>query len=428
MSGHRFTWQTGQVPAPASLSRRGLVGALLVTLFVAGCAAGDAGHSPTWVPQPDFQGNNEPQPQVPNPGNEFPAPNPSAPGTGVPLPTPSQPSGSASPGAPTPAPSSPATDPAVVATKLNQPTGIVVLPDGTALVGERTTGRILRVQPRPGQPVQLVQTLAGVDGSGDGGLLDLALSPTFSEDGLVYAYLTTATDNRVLHFALSSAPSSVITGIPKGRTGNVGRIAFDATGALLTGTGDAGQPALAQNPASLAGKILRTSDLGKALTDNPVAGSRVFARGLRTVNGLCVDPKSGTRFALSSGTPDEVNIIKSGADYGWPTHSSHSTEPAKTLPPTAAGAGGCTAINSRLTVATSTGMSLVVAGVNQTAIIETFTSTIQRKYGRLRSVVSAADGALWLTTSNRDGQGTPIADDDRVVRILPSEAGGPNVV
>jgi glucose/arabinose dehydrogenase len=426
MSGHRFTWQTGRVPAPASLSRRRLVGALLATLCVAGCSAGAAGQSPTWVPQPDFQGNNEPQPQVPNPGNEFPAPNPSAPGTGVPQP--SQPGGSESPGAPTPGPSSPATDPAVVATKLNQPTGIVVLPDGTALVGERTTGRILRVQPRPGQPVQLVHTLAGVDGSGDGGLLDLALAPTFNEDGLIYAYLTTATDNRVVHFTLSSAPSAVITGIPKGRTGNVGRIAFDATGALLTGTGDAGQPALAQNPASLAGKILRTSDLGKALADNPVAGSRVFARGLHTVNGLCVDPKSGTRFALSSGTPDQVNIIKPGADYGWPTHLANSTDPAKTLPPTTAGAGGCTARNGRLTVATSTGMSLVVAGVNQTVTIGTFTSTIQRKYGRLRSVVSAADGSLWLTTSNRDGHGRPIADDDRVVRILPSEAGGPNVV
>jgi hypothetical protein len=73
-------------------------------------------------------------------------------------------------------------------------------------------------------------------------------------------------------------------------------------------------------------------------------------------------------------------------------------------------------------------MSKVVARVNQTATIGTFTSTIQKKYGRLRSVVGAADGALWLTTSNRDGHGKPTADDDRVVRILPSEAGGPNVV
>jgi glucose/arabinose dehydrogenase len=315
-----------------------------------------------------------------------------------------------------------------VATKLNQPTGIVVLPDGTALVGERTTGRLLRVQPRPAQPVSVVQTLSGVDGRGDGGLLDLALSPSFIEDGLIYAYLSTATDNRVVHFTLGSAPSAVITGIPKGLTGNQGRIAFDATGALLTGTGDAGQAALAASPTSLAGKILRTNDLGKPLPDNPRAGSRMYASGLHTVNGLCVDPKTGTRYATSAGTPDVVNAIKPGADYGWPSATSKSTGPTKTLPSSTPGAGGCTVLHSRLAVATSTGMSLVVATVNQNATIGAFTSTIQRKYGRLHSVVSAADGALWLTTSNRDGQGKPTADDDRVIRILSSETGGLNVV
>ena len=191
----------------------------------------------------------------------------------------------------------------MVATKLNQPTGLVVLPDGTALVGERTTGRILRVQPMPGQPATLVQRLAGVDGSGDGGLLDLAISPTFDQDGLIYAYLSTATDNRVVHFSLGSPPSAIVTGIPKGRTGNAGRIAFDATGALLTGTGDAGRPALAASATSLAGKILRTSDIGRPLPDNPVPGSPIFARGLRSVDGLCVDPRTGLRIAISAAAP-----------------------------------------------------------------------------------------------------------------------------
>jgi glucose/arabinose dehydrogenase len=146
------------------------------------------------------------------------------------------------------------------------------------------------------------------------------------------------------------------------------------------------------------------------------------------VNGLCVDRASGHRFATSAGTPDKVYLITAGADYGWPTPTSKSSPPAKTLPVATPGVGGCTVLNGRLTVATSTGMSVVVAAVNQTATIGPFTSTIQRKYGRLRSVVYAADGALWLSTSNRDGHGKPIADDDRVVRILSSETGGPNVV
>jgi glucose/arabinose dehydrogenase len=318
-------------------------------------------------------------------------------------------------------------DPSVVATKLNQPTGLVVLPDGTALVAERTTGRIWRVQPAPGKPAVLVQRLAGVDGSGDGGLLDLALSPTFDQDGLLYAYLSTATDNRVVHFSIGSRPSVVIAGIPKGRTGNAGRIAFDATGALLTGTGDAGRPALAASATSLAGKILRTSDIGRPLPDNPVPGSPVYARGLRSVDGLCVDQRTGLRIAISAAAPgtshplDEVNVIKAGADYGWPGDDAASVSPAKTLPPDSGG-GGCALLANRLFVATSTGQSLALSEVAQRNTLGAFTSTLQNRYGRLRGVVAGSDGALWLTTRNRDGHGKPIADDDRVIRISPSDS------
>jgi glucose/arabinose dehydrogenase len=398
---------------PTSLTRPA-VSALAVAAVLAlttGCNGGAAGSEPTWAPQPDYQGNNDPRPQLPAP--QLPGPSGSN-SSSAPVPA---------PGATQPSPSTPVTDPTVVATKLNQPTGLVVLPDGTALVGERTTGRILRVLPVAGRPATVVQRLT-VDGSGDGGLLDLAISPTFDEDGLIYAYLSTPTDNRVVHFSPGSQPSAIITGIPKGRTGNAGRLAFDATGALLTGTGDAGRPALAASGTSLAGKILRTSDIGRSLPDNPVPGSVVFARGLRSVDGLCVDPRTGLRIAISAGaagTPDEVNVIRPGADYGWPGNSPGSVPAARTLPAASTGGGGCALAGSQLLVATSTGRSLAVGALTRTGIAA-FTSSLQNKYGRLATVVAGTDGALWLTTRNRDGHGTPTADDDRVIRISPSDS------
>jgi glucose/arabinose dehydrogenase len=407
------------LPRATVLTRTAVSAAAVLALaLTTGCDGGAAGSTPTWVPQQNYQGNNDPRPQLPRPGLPPPSESPSPPGG----------SGS-SPGTPQPSPTTtePVTDPSVVATKLNQPTGLVVLPDGTALVAERTTGRILRVQPVPGKPAVLVQRLAGVDGSGDGGLLDLALSPTFEQDGLLYAYLTTATDNRVVHFSLGSPPSVVIAGIPKGRTGNAGRIAFDGTGALLTGTGDAGLPVLAASATSLAGKILRTSDIGRSLADNPVAGSPIYARGLRSVDGLCVDPRTGLRIAISAGAPsspatvDEVNVIKAGADYGWPGDEAASVPPARTLPAASAGGGGCALMANRLFVATSTGKSLAMSEVTRRNTLSAFTSSLQNRYGRLAGVVAGTDGALWLTTRNRDGHGKPIADDDRVIRISPSD-------
>jgi glucose/arabinose dehydrogenase len=319
----------------------------------------------------------------------------------------------------------------VVATKLAQPTGLVVLPDGTAVVGERRTGRLLRVQPVAGKPVTVVQKLTGLDASGDGGLLDLALSPTYRQDGLLYAYVTTATDNRVVHFTLGATPTAVVTGIPKGRTGNAGRIAFDATGALLIGTGAAGNPALVANPKSLAGKILRADDIGAPLPDNPTAGSIIFATGLASVDGLCVDPINGTRIAVSAGSGssvDEINVIRAGREYGWPAASSKSVAPAARLPGAAAGGAGCAIADGRLAVATTTGRAIASAQVSAAGVVGRFDTALAGKYGRLRTIVAGSDGALWLTTANRDPLGKPTAADDRVIRLPASAAGGSSVL
>jgi glucose/arabinose dehydrogenase len=382
------------VPALRPLSQPLRWSALLaaaLTLVACGSASGATG---TFVPQPSFLGNVDPNPQLPNPGIPAPSLSPSAPG-GRSGSSPTQ-----------------RTDPSVVATKLVEPTGLVVLPDGTALVGERRTGRIFRVAPDGSRPAVLVQTLAGVDGSGDGGLMDLAISPTYPQDGLIYAYLTTATDNRVVHFPLGSAPSTVIGGIPRAGVGNTGRIAFDATGALLTGTGDAGDPALAASPASLAGKVLRTDDIGQPMPDNPDPASTVYARGFDAVDGLCVDASTGLRLVVDG---SKVQAVVAGHDYS-------AAAPTASLPGTLAGAGGCALRNSQLLVAAADGQALGVAQVGQTGSVNAFTIAVQRTYGRLRTVVAAADGAVWLTTRNRDGHGKPVAADDRVIRLSSVEA------
>ena len=112
-------------------------------------------------------------------------------------------------------------DPNVVASQLSVPTGLTLMPDGSALVGERDTGRIVQVFPDR-SPARELMTVPGIDTSGDGGLLGLALSPTFLEDGLVYAYMTTPTDNRVVRFPIGGTPNELFTGIPRGAVHNGG--------------------------------------------------------------------------------------------------------------------------------------------------------------------------------------------------------------
>ncbi len=312
------------------MSRRAV--AVLATSLVAcaltltGCASGGSS-GPDWKPQPSSTlepgqgGNVTPSQDEPPASGSSAGPNSSTtPGSG--------------------SSSSSASDPNVVAKNLTAPVGLAVLPDASAIVGERTTGRIVRVQPEPDQPVSVVRTIPGLDASGDGGLLDLALSPKYAEDGLVYAYVTTPTDNRVVEFTLSGPITTVIAGIPKGATGNEGRIAFDADGDLLVGTGDAGQPALAADPTSLAGKVLRLTPAGA-----PVAASAVYTSGHHDTAGLCVDPASGDEFQIERSSPDEVNLLTGGSSYGWPTAAAGSVPPLATVSTTQQGLGGCTVAN-----------------------------------------------------------------------------------
>lgn len=389
--------------------------ALVAVALLAGCGAQARASGPTWVPQPSFAEGQAPTIQPVQP----PHPSPSAP-----------PESSNSPTGPstTPSPSNSNADPAVVATHLAAPTGLALLPDGTALVGERTTGRIVRVQPRPGQPVTTVRTLA-VTAVGGGGLLDLALSPHYSQDNLIFAYLTTATDNRVVAFTMTGPVTPVLTGIARGASGNAGRISFGAGGTLYVGTGDAGQPPRAADLNALSGKVLRISDIGEPAPNNPVPTSPVFTSGHRAVAGLCIEPHTGSVLEVGPGaSAGVVNRLVAGATYGWP-HPSASDRPPLALLPAAYGSpGDCAVLQNTLYVTSLDGHALLAAPLSVTGssiTIGKFTASYVNTYGRLLTVVaSTRDGALWLTTANKDGLGHPIPDDERVIRIVMSGAAG----
>ncbi|MGH8963843.1 MAG: PQQ-dependent sugar dehydrogenase, partial [Actinomycetes bacterium] len=181
-------------------------------------------------------------------------------------------------------------DPQVIATCLDPVGAIAVLPDNlSAFAGEQRTGRVLRVE-EDSDP-ELVAVVP-VDTSGGGGLTGLVLSPSFVEDQLAYAYITTPQDNRVVRIAPNEPPEPVLTGIPRGPTNNAGALALDADGSLLVATGNAGQSEPA--PDSLAGKLLRIDGQGHPAEGNPDPASPVLSSGLQSPGGICVDTRRST--------------------------------------------------------------------------------------------------------------------------------------
>ena len=165
-------------------------------------------------------------------------------------------------GSSTPADPCKPTDPAVIAACLTAPWGLATLPDGpSALVGERTTGRILKVASR--RTRWTITTISGLDAAGGGGLLGLAVSPSYDEDGLIYAYVTTddRQPDRPARRAVTARRRSS-PGSPRAAATTADRSCSTAE-YLYVGTGDTGKPALAANPKSLAGKVLRLDEFGK---------------------------------------------------------------------------------------------------------------------------------------------------------------------
>lgn len=328
---------------------------------------------------------------------------------------------------------------ATIATGLATPWGLDFLPDGRAVVTERDSARVLVVTApdlaeggtrKKGEVVEIGK-IPETDPRGEAGLLGVAVSPSFASDGLLYFYVCTATDNRVVRAKLEGdvlgAPEPVLTGIPTGDIHDGGRLVFGPDGYLYVTTGEAGNERLAQNRKSLAGKILRITTEGDPAPDNPF-GTVVWSWGHRNVQGVAFDP-DGSLWASEFGQrkADELNRILPGENYGWPVVEGTGgpkrfTEPQLTWPTGEASPSGLAYAGGYLWMAALQGERLwriKVASGQVSDPTAYFEGEDAGEYGRLRTVARDADGRLWLTTSNQDGRGTAGADDDRILLIEP---------
>lgn len=291
----------------------------------------------------------------------------------------------------------------------------------TALVSERDSARIVELS--ADGTAREVGVIEGVAPRGEGGLLGIAV---LGDE--LYVYFTSESDNRIDRYeltgeagALGLGPSeSVLTGLDSAGNHNGGRIAFGPDGMLYVTVGDAGQPSRAQDLDSLSGKILRLTPDGDVPDDNPFGDSPVFSYGHRNPQGIAWDDE-GTLYASEFGqdTWDELNVIEAGANYGWPevegiADSEGFVDPVQQWHPDEASPSGIAVAGGAVFVANLRGERLREVPVDDFAAAA---DHYVGEFGRLRDVVVAPDGALWVLTNNRDGRGSPTDADDRVLRV-----------
>jgi glucose/arabinose dehydrogenase len=310
-----------------------------------------------------------------------------------------------------------------VAARLATPWGIAFLPDDSALVTERDSGRVLHIA--DGRVTQ-VGDVDETSAQGESGLLGIAVSPSYARNRAVFAYVTTDRDNRVVRMTFDgtrlSAPKPILTGIPNGFIHDGGRLQFAPDGNLFVSTGETGNRSLAQDPDSLGGKILRVTERGKPAPGNPDPGSPIWTIGHRNVQGLAFDDQ-GNLWASEFGdnTFDELNLIQKGNNYGWPEVEGKGDQnryrnPQVVWSTDQASPSGLAFLDGHLWLGALRGNRLWridVEGQRASAPTDFFVGV----YGRIRTVVAAPDGNLWVTTSNRDGRGDPAPRDDRILLV-----------
>lgn len=328
----------------------------------------------------------------------------------------------------------------VVAENLDIPWGIAISEEGRLYFTERPGAisviedGILRMQPiiTFGPPFVSI---------GEGGLMGIALDPDYSENHYIYVMQSYTEGDRIYNRVIRLMEQDnraiidkvLLDRIPGGQIHNGGRIKIGPDEKLYITTGDAGLSGLAQDITSTAGKILRINLDGSIPEDNPFPGSPVYSYGHRNPEGLAWN-SNNVLYASEHGqyARDEINIIYPGGNYGWPLAQGnevpenvdirkpliHSGE--VTWAPSGIAFVSIGPWKGKLLVANLRGVQLLAITLNNEGTgVERVEPWLRNEFGRLREVIQAEDGSIYLTTSNMDGRGNPDATDDKIIRLIP---------
>jgi glucose/arabinose dehydrogenase len=318
-----------------------------------------------------------------------------------------------------------------VATGLQVPWEIAFLPGGDALITERP-GRVrLLTARRALRPVAGIPVVTG----GENGLLGLAVDPAFARNRLVYLFLTTRSGNVVRRYRYSGGrfafQRTIVRGIRAADNHDGGRLRFGPDRRLYISTGDATQPSLAQDRRALNGKLLR---LGLGAARGRGGRPQIVSLGHRNPQGFDWQPGTGRLYEDEHGQTgnDEINLIRAGANYGWPllqggARRAGFTAPLTTYSPSIA-PSGATFVRRRGSAWTGDYLVGALRGEQIRRLrfrgsrVLVNEALFAGRFGRIRTVVEGPDGALYALTNNTDGRGTPKPGDDRVLRIVPPGA------
>lgn len=336
-----------------------------------------------------------------------------------------------------------------VAGNLQVPWSISFAPDNRIIFTERP-GRVRVIEQGRLRPEPLA-IISDVESRSESGLMGLTLHPQFASNRFLYlAYAYQSGDGqrvRVVRFRETGTSlvdrKLIIENIPAAQFHAGCRLRFGPDGKLYITTGDATEPTTAQQLNSLGGKILRLNDDGTIPADNPFVNQKdarpeIWTYGHRNPQGLDVQPGSNTFFETEHGPSggdapgggDEVNIIEKGKNYGWPiVHHKDSRagmeSPLLEYTPAVAPASGMfyrgTAFpqfRGNFFFGNLRGQTIIRVVLDGRRVVSQ-ERLLEREYGRIRDVAEGPDGAIYFSTSNRDGRGSPATDDDRILKLVP---------
>jgi aldose sugar dehydrogenase len=330
----------------------------------------------------------------------------------------------------------------VVVTRLEIPWALAFATDGRLFVSERP-GRVRILQNGSLLPDPAL-TISDVFTRDESGILGLALHPSFAANRLVYLVYTASEAGgpvaRLVRYRevgnVLGERAVLLDDVPAANIHNGSRVRFGPDGFLYVSFGDVATPSVAQDLGSLNGKILRLAEDGTTPAGNPF-GSPLWSWGHRNPQGIDWHPATGDLFESEHGASgnDEINVIDRGRNYGWPIIQADASQPDMQTPitffaPAVAPSGASfyrgtafPAFRNDLFVATLRGQALLRIRLDPAnpRRVQSIERLLENRFGRLRDVVSGPDGYLYVATSNRDGRGAPVAEDDRILRLVPNQ-------